>query len=715
MPRGDGGAYDRHREKQAKRQRLISESGREIGPLPEIVDPQRRESSRLNFRLFCETYFADVFCARWSEDQLAAIARIERCVLQGGLFALAMPRGNGKSSLCESAVLWAVLYGHHRYVFLINATDDKFSESLESIQCALEANELLAEDFPEVCHPIACLEGIAQRARGQTLNGQLTSMKWSGKRRRLLPTVEGSVSSAAMIGGGGLKAGTIRGSKFRTRDGRIHRPSLVILDDPQTDESADSIPQSDKRERLVSGAVIGMAGPGEKIAVIMPCTVIQRGDMADRMLDREKHPEWRGLRTAMITSWPERMDLWEQWDELRRKVLKTDADLESNDEDPAPEATEFVRQHFADMHRGGTVSWESRKRPWHLSGLHQAMEFYFRDPLGFFSEYQQWLMTPGSPADPTITEDLHLDAATLRDKLSGYPRRALPPETQWVVGFVDCHDRVLYWMLVALGTDFSGAVIDYGTWPQTERLTFYAGSFRPTLKERYPGTGQDGALTAGLDDLWDWLLTQPLKRTDGVAMSPQLILTDAGYMGSTVRKTVEARRDNRLMPSLGRVVGPNDLPFSQWRQRVGERLGEDWLIRKPIKTSLRTQHVLIDTYSWKTNAARRLLTAPGDPGSISLFGTREGRIRHDFLGRHLSSEIAKPVTGRAKVNVWEMRPGESENHWWDCFVGCCVAGSILGAKLGGVPDKPAATVSSRPKTRVSLTLPDGRAFFVTNR
>jgi hypothetical protein len=37
-----------------------------------------------------------------------------------------------------------------------------------------------------------------------------------------------------------------------------------------------------------------LAGPGKKISGIMPYTVIRPGDMADRILDRDKHPQWQG-------------------------------------------------------------------------------------------------------------------------------------------------------------------------------------------------------------------------------------------------------------------------------------------------------------------------------------------------------------------------------------------------------------------------------------
>jgi len=79
-----------------------------IAPLPDIVNLERRERARADFRSFCETYFAPTLYRGWSEDHLRVIDKIERAVLDGGLFAMAMPRGSGKTSLCEVACLWAL-------------------------------------------------------------------------------------------------------------------------------------------------------------------------------------------------------------------------------------------------------------------------------------------------------------------------------------------------------------------------------------------------------------------------------------------------------------------------------------------------------------------------------------------------------------------------------------------------------------------------------
>jgi hypothetical protein len=111
-------------------------------------------------------------------------------------------------------------------------------------------------------------------------------------------------TSGVVIATSGLTGEGIRGVAQDAHTGEMVRPDFVLLDDPQTPESARSSTQNHNREQLVSADVLGMAGPGKAIAAVMPCTVIEPGDMVDRILDRAKHPLWRGERTGILKSMP---------------------------------------------------------------------------------------------------------------------------------------------------------------------------------------------------------------------------------------------------------------------------------------------------------------------------------------------------------------------------------------------------------------------------
>lgn len=125
---------------------------------------------------------------------MKVIDKIERAVVEGGLFALAMARGSGKSSIAEVACIWAVLYGHREFVCLIGSDEGHACDMLDSIKSELDSNDQLLADFPEVCFPIQALDGIANRANGQLYQGKRTQIGWTAK-EIVLPTIESSRAS----------------------------------------------------------------------------------------------------------------------------------------------------------------------------------------------------------------------------------------------------------------------------------------------------------------------------------------------------------------------------------------------------------------------------------------------------------------------------------------------------------------------------------------
>jgi len=88
------GDYEAMKDAANQRNRSLSESVRDIaaeGWVHAPVNPQRKDTCRRSFRLFCEMYFPQTFHLAWSQDHLKVIAKIEKAVLEGGLFAMAKP------------------------------------------------------------------------------------------------------------------------------------------------------------------------------------------------------------------------------------------------------------------------------------------------------------------------------------------------------------------------------------------------------------------------------------------------------------------------------------------------------------------------------------------------------------------------------------------------------------------------------------------------
>ncbi|MEZ6068281.1 MAG: hypothetical protein R3B90_21780 [Planctomycetaceae bacterium] len=226
--------YERHKSRMAEKERKKSQAGREIGPLPPVADPERRAACERNLTLYLETYHPRAFPLAFSAGHRTMIGRIQIAVLIGALFAFAIDRGRGKTTIAIRSILWCQLHRHHRFAMLLGATDEKAQKCLLAIKTELRFNPLLAADFPEVCYPIYRLEGINQRAKGQLLDGQPTNMQWTDG-EIILPTVAGQ--PGCIIGVGGLLT-AVRGAQHTTETGEIIRPGVVLIDDPQTRESA---------------------------------------------------------------------------------------------------------------------------------------------------------------------------------------------------------------------------------------------------------------------------------------------------------------------------------------------------------------------------------------------------------------------------------------------------------------------------------------------
>jgi hypothetical protein len=700
-PEPDGDPYEKLKDRARARNVALALAGRDIGELPAVANPERKARAATDFRLFCDSYFPRTFHLAWSPDHLKVISKIEQAVLYGGLFAMAMPRGSGKTTICECACIWAVLYGHREFVCLIGSDEGHAMDMLDAIKMELDGNELLLADYPEVCHPIQALDGIANRCNGQLYQGDHTHIGWTAK-YIVLPTLQPkgwadddilaplvrpdgrTLASGAIIKVAGI-TGRIRGMKFKRPDGKSVRPSLVVLDDPQTDESARSVSQCQQRESILAGAVLGLAGPGKKISGIMPCTVIRPGDMADRILNRDHHPSWQGERTKMVYAFPTDTKLWDRYAEIRAEGLRN--------EDRGVAATEFYRRHQKEMDAGVQIAWSVRFNYDELSAIQHAMNLKLQDEAAFWAEYQN------EPLPEVQADENELTADQIAAKLNGLPKGRVPLGCQHLTMFIDVQQKLLFYVVCAWGEDFSGAVLEYGAWPDPQRAYFSLRDVAKTLSMVAEGTGLEGAIYAGLQTLTERQLGREWQREDGASLRIERCLIDANWGTSTDVVYQFCRQSPHaaiLLPSHGRFVGASSLPFSEYQRRPGDRVGLNWRI-PAVMGKRAVRHVSFDTNFWKSFIFARLAVPMGDRGCLSLFG--DSADQHRLFAEHLTAEYRVRTEGRGRtVDEWKQRPERGDNHWLDGLVGCAVAASIQGAVLFGTDGAPVA-----PRQRIKLS------------
>ena len=87
--------------------------------------------------------------------------------------------------------------------------------------------------------------------------------------------------------------------------------------------------------------------------------------------------------------------------------------------------------------------------------------------------------------------------------------------------------------MVAWSEDFTGAVIDYGSWPDQHRRQFSLADANPTIQSTFPKAGFEGGLYAALTKLIDEYLGREWEREDGAVLKIERALVDANWGQST--------------------------------------------------------------------------------------------------------------------------------------------------------------------------------------
>lgn len=679
--------------------------GNDISPIPDVAEPDRRAEGSINFKLFCEHYFPNRFFLRWSQTQIASLETMQSAVTNGGgYYALAEPRGSGKTTRAECLALWALLNGYRKFVVCVGATAGSSVEMYKSILTELETNAILMADYPEVCYPIQCLNGSYMRARMQHNGGTQTRLEVRAD-SLVLPYVEDANGVPVKTSGSAIQCvsitGRIRGIK-RTivNTGTVLRPDFVIIDDPQTDRSAKSPKQVDTRERTIVGTICGLAGPQSSITAVMPCTVIQSNDLAERFLDPEKRPEWQGSRTPMLLSFPTNLDLWKEYAEVQAESFRNGT--------RGVEATEFYARNRAAMDAGAEVSWTERYNPsTEISAIQNAMNLWIKDPKAFAAEYQNKpLIESNGQADK-----IELQAKDVMNRVCGLPFGTVPRETEYLTAGIDIQQKIIYYCITAWSKDFGGVIADYGTFPkQTGSDYFTADSPPVTMESQLGGLLLGPQIYAALEYIRDYPFKREFVRDEGVdSIKVQRCLVDANWNLSADAVYAFCKENEFLFhPSHGKGIQASQLPMDQWARKQGEpKPGKGWRIKLNTVSVGRGRHTIFDTNFWKSRIAERLIVPKGSGNCLLLYGSKT--YQHQLLADHLSCEVSFAMEGRGrKVNQWEKKPGHSENHWLDCLVQAAVAASQLGLELhdittvvDGSTTSSVAPVRKRPQISLS--------------
>lgn len=675
------------REQKRQSANRIRAEARDIKSLIAPTASDERKACDASLQTFLETCFPKAFNLGWSDDHIRLIADIENATTHGLLKALAMPRGSGKTTILVRAALWAILTGRRRFLCIIASTEPAARKLLQGLKTEILHNEKLHELYGAELQLVLALGNEARRAAQQRFNGELTGVIWSVDEVCFGHVAEKDFLKGAAISVRGI-TGSIRGQQITLPDGSILRPDQVLIDDPQTKKSAKSPSQCDERYEIMMGDVLGMSGPEVDMSALCACTVVVADDLADRLLDRERSPDWKGDKCQMVYQWPTDEEIWQEY----LSVLNAEK-LEGGD---GTKANAFVQANYERMHKGSKVAWEDRTGGRAISGLQHAYDLRFRDEAGFFAEYQN------SPLAGISELPFELKVDDIAARVGSHNRNQVPAECEVITAQIDVQKNLLFYVVTAWSMSGRGHVLDYGSFPDQKRVRFTKRDIGYKLADITNAASLQEAIYAGLESLVGELMGRAYNR-DGVSMSIDRIGVDAkwGQSTSTVRRFCrEYQTPGRVWPTMGQYVGAKSFA---WQSRPNNKTTAGVYSRlQPAKNDRRVRELIVHTNWWKSNVAERLTVGRGSERAILLFKAKPHI--HRMFASHCCEETPTEQETRTgkKVIEWT-QPPSAENDYWDCLVGTCVLASWAGVRMDVSQEAPKQAPKKRRRRVAPLS------------
>ncbi len=261
------------------------------------------------YRFFCETYFPHYLTKGPSALHLELFERLPKMIAdpRGINLNLIAPRGAAKSTHIDLMFpLWCTVNGYKHYIGLIMDAFEQAAVMIEALKAEMEVNPRLAYDFPDIM------------GQGRTWREGLIITRNNIK-------IEGF--------------GT--GKKIRGRRHGPYRPDLILMDDIENDEAVKSPEQRKKLENWISKAVMELGPTDGTMDVLFAGTILHFDAVIVRF---SKKPGWQTIHFQAIMNWPDRMDLWDRWEEIY-----------INEGEPA--ADRYYAENKTAMDAGAILNW----------------------------------------------------------------------------------------------------------------------------------------------------------------------------------------------------------------------------------------------------------------------------------------------------------------------------------------------------------------------
>jgi hypothetical protein len=688
-----------NREDDASRKRKQRAEERAI-VIPHPQNLERRESLEVDTLQWLSYYLHTAFADPFTQDQEEMIASTEAVMQDGSRQAIAAPRGDGKTTIVKGVIVKAICTGLLDFIVGIGATGRQTEEAiLEGVKYEFEVNDRLAADYPEICFPVRAMEGSPRRATMQThldADGvhRRTDFQWAGD-GVVFPTVINlewmnksnakQIEIVEKIDGKDVsrKVWASRASDicFRTRGldaailGLIYhnrRPKFVLVDDPDTEESASSPVQTEKRCKTLRRSIAHLGGK-RRMGVVLLTTIRALDSVSDIFTDPKREPSYNGRRYRALKTWPEREELWDEYVAIRRTYEPM---VEGARDKAHKDAVSFYVKNRVDMERQAEVSNPYRFdiENGQLSALQRCFDIIADDGREAFETECQ-----NNPPTEEKQEEAGITDLMVRSRVNGRMKCVCSAESIGLTIGIDVGKYACFYSTVAWMPQGYGEVIDY------DRIEVHNPN----------EIGIEKAITTALLGFRDNLIAEPYVNQDGEPVTPRMVFIDAQYQTDAVHAFCKAS-GTPYYPTHGYGTGhPGMKAFHVPSAGTGVVVG-DHLYSK-IDAGIRQFH--IDADHWKAWVHSRFMIDVGKPASLSLYGA-DPRV-HTLYSAHLTSEtqVDEFIRGKGVKRSWKKT--NRNNHWFDSTSLASAAGSLLGVSVVPKPVSVNTAAARRPRARVT--------------
>lgn len=634
---------------------------REIGSIPDVANPQRRERAEKDFALWRATYCTGRHDKADSINHPRMCDRLQDVVESlDGWFAMEAPRGEGKTNTITEALAWAIATGRKRFPICFASSGSLMDPLAEMFGTVFTDLDPVKEDYPEICYPLDFV-GDAQQRRPM-FHGKPIKLVWNmlnhGKKVFRFPRIPGSPSNSSALIVSPIFTKS-RGFALVDDTGKPLRPDLVFFDDIQDEEIANN-PDRIKQcwDRMVISAA-GLSG-GYPLSLLNSGTPFHDDCLMSRTMNDRR---FNGVVFKSIYQFPSKMELWEKylkiWEESYDENVLKFGIFEKNkaNAEAFRTASMFYQNHREDMDAGIEMSWPAmyKGKGSGVSAIENIMREYL---IGLGPE--AFLQEKNCEAKSRVSDDIEkISEETFMEKIDHSLKEFVSPKEADLITFaIDVHLNILVCEGVAWSQGFDGHVITYGVFPGQNTSHFTQKNAKQTLQKKYPKAGVNGALLKGLNELTEEIMSRKYYREDGTEIYVDKIIVDNnnGDFMSTVEQFA-SESEHR-----GKIVLYRGFWYAQGTQhrKQTDTGGPEW------RWDANSGKTVVNAFRdfWKTHNLYRWLTPRGEAGTKTIYAG--GLQRHRKFFDELTAQNYTNIflQSGAQFKRWPQK-FEGEDHFGD--------------------------------------------------